>query len=173
MVAEKQPQLDRQSQLQIARKVGIGAVKYADLSQNRVSDYVFSWQKMLSLEGNTAPYMQYAYARICSIFRKGELDLRQLEPTAPALTEPSERRLAIQLLRYGEIVHQAADEYRPNLLTSYLYELANRFSRFYEGCPVLKAPAELRAGRLTLCKLTAMVIEHGLSLLGIETLQRM
>jgi arginyl-tRNA synthetase len=167
------PEEERQA---IAEAVGIGAVKYADLCQNRTSDYVFDWDKMISLDGNTAAYLQYVYARNRSIFRKGEVDAAQLVAQAPAirLDHPSERTLAVDLLRYPESVAQAAADFKPNLVTNYLYELANHYNDFFRDCPVLKAePAELRQSRLALCELTARTIRHGLSLLGIRTVERM
>jgi len=163
---------------EIARIVGIGALKYADLAQNRTKDYVFSWDKMLSLDGNTAPYMQYAFARIHSIARKGGLDLAEVarEPTpgeAFSLAEPAERRLAVALLQFPETVEAVAAECLPHVLCGYLYRLAGAFMGFYETCPVLKAEEPVRTSRLRLCALTAKVIEKGLGLLGIETAERM
>ncbi len=174
LVTLKSPELPEPQRREIARAVGIGAVKYADLSQNRATDYVFSWDKMLSLEGNTAPYMQYAYARIRSIFRKGEgiadCGLRNEEFS---LGEPAERALAVKLLQFPETLESAAAECLPNLLCQYLYELAGAFMGFYENCPVLKAEGETRASRLALCELTARTIQKSLDLLGIETLEQM
>lgn len=169
-------QLSAEVRRHIADVVGIGAVKYADLSQNRTSDYVFSWDKMLAMEGNTATYMQYAYARIRSIFRKAEVDESSLRttPPAPSLDHPAERALALQLLRFGDALEAAAQEYKPNIITSYLWDLAKSYSGFYQQCPVLKAEtAELKRSRLLLCDLTARVIQQGLDLLGIKTLERM
>lgn len=169
-------QLDEQARARIAETVGIGAIKYADLSQNRETDYIFSWDKMLALTGDTATYMQYAFARVCGIFRKGGIDRAQLrKSTLPVqITHPAERALALQLLRFQEALDNAAADYRPNLLTQYLFETANCFSTFFENCPVLKAPGdELRTSRLLLADLTARTIELGLSLLGIETIEQM
>ncbi|HOJ73169.1 MAG TPA: arginine--tRNA ligase [Phycisphaerae bacterium] len=161
----------------VAEAVGIGAVKYADLSQNRQSDYVFSWDRMLALEGNTAPYLMYAYARIRSIYRKGaETQEGELNATqAPIqLTEPAERALGRQILRFAETIESVAAGLRINLLTDYLYELAGLFMKFYEHCPVLRAETpELKASRLRLCDLTARTLQVGLGLLGIRTLERM
>jgi arginyl-tRNA synthetase len=179
VVEEKNPELPPQQKEKIAKAVGIGAVKYADFSNNRTSDYVFSFDKMLAMDGNTAPYMQYAYARIKSIERKarergidaeGELaDLRSIH-----LTEPDELDLGKQLIRYGEAIQAAAADYRPNYLTAYLYELAQKFSSFYTNCPVLDAGPDKRPTRLLLCRLTASMIKHGLSeLLGIEVVEQM
>ena len=156
--------------------MGLGAVKYADLSQNRTTDYVFSWDKMLAMDGNTATYMQYAYARIRSIFRKGEEDVESFRRQAPLpyLEQPQERALALQLLRLEEILQSAAAEYKPNIITAYLWDLAKSYSGFYQNCPVLKADTPmLRQSRLLLCDLTARTIQAALSLLGIRTLERM
>jgi len=173
LVSEKNPDLPEDRRREIARVVGIGAVKYADLAQNRTSDYVFSWDKMLSLEGNTAPYMQYAYARIRSIFRKGELEMPQAAGEI-SLAEPAERTLAVKLAQFPETVEAVARECLPNLLCAYLFELAGAFMGFYESCPVLRADeAATRASRLMLCRLTAATIKTGLGLLGIETIEQM
>jgi len=178
LVTEKNPDLPEDNRREIARTVGIGALKYADLAQNRTKDYVFSWNKMLSLEGNTAPYMQYAFARIHSIARKGGLDLADLvrEPAADegfTLAEPAERRLAVALLQFAETVETVAADCLPHVLCGYLYRLAGAFMGFYETCPVLKAEQAVRASRLRLCALTAKVIKKGLGLLGIDTAERM
>jgi arginyl-tRNA synthetase len=158
----------------VARVVGIGAVKYADLLSNRQSDYVFSWDKMLALSGNTAPYLQYAYARIRSIFRKGrEADAGAAPAATLELSAPEEIALGQHLLHFGFALEAAASDYRPNFICNYLYELAGRFARFYENCPVLKAEGAARASRLTLCDLTARVLAQGLDVLGIEVLERM
>jgi arginyl-tRNA synthetase len=177
MVKQKNPDLPADQQQQIAETVGIGAVKYADLAQNRNSDYVFAWDKMLSLEGNTAPYMQYAYARIRSIFRKGEQTLEQSAGSASdsslIIAEPSERQLAVKLLQWPEAVTAVAAECLPSILCAYLYDLAGAFTGFYENCPVLKSDQPTRASRLALCDLTARVIRTGLGLLGIGTIEQM
>ncbi|MFB3893194.1 MAG: arginine--tRNA ligase [Phycisphaerae bacterium] len=162
----------------IAEAVGIGAVKYADLSQNRTSDYVFSWDKMLALDGNTAPYMQYAYARIRSIFRKGEAvasgqSAIRNPQSAISLADPAERSLAVKLLQFPEAVATVASECLPNVLCAYLYDLAGTFTTFYETCPVLKSDEPTRSSRLALCDLTARVIRTGLDLLGIRTIEQM
>jgi arginyl-tRNA synthetase len=174
LVTEKSPDLLESQRRQIARVVGTSAVKYADLLPNRQSDYVFSWDKMLALNGNTAPYLQYAYARIRSIFRKGNVE-QGASPLTPKLqlAAPEEQALARQLLTFGLVLEAVADDYRPNLLCNYLYELAGHFTAFYENCPVLKAEAEQRASRLALCDLTARVLHQGLDVLGIETLEQM
>jgi arginyl-tRNA synthetase len=159
--------------------VGIGAVKYADYSNNRTSDYMFSFDKMLAMEGNTAPYMQYAYARVQSIGRKAEVKGVDVESELAGLqrmhlTEPGELDLAKHLLRYAEAIEAAIADYRPNYLTTYLYELAQKFSAFYTQCPVLDAGPQQRPTRLRLCDLTARTIRHGLSeLLGIEVVEQM
>jgi arginyl-tRNA synthetase len=159
---------------EVARIIGISAVKYADLLPNRQSDYVFSWDKMLALQGNTAPYLLYAYARIRSILRKAagtsNVEHRALNIE---LTAPEEITLAKQLLNFGQTLEAAADEYRPNFLCNYLYELAGKFNSFFENCPVLKSEGATRESRLVLCDLTAKVLKQGLNALGIETLEQM
>ncbi len=202
-------ELSDQQRRQIAERVGIAALKYADLSQNRTSDYVFSYDKMLAMSGNTATYMQYAYARVRSIFAKGNIDVDALRaavggdscrrlPVGPAigdrsrllqpdresrtgaggaaiiLDSPAERALAVELLRFSEALDMTAADYRPNQLTSYLFDLANRYSTFFEQCHVLRAPSDaLRHSRLLLCDLTARTIQKGLELLGIEVVEKM
>ncbi len=179
VVEEKNPELSPEKKEQIATAVGIGAVKYSDYSNNRTSDYVFSFDKMLAMDGNTAPYMQYAYARIKSIERKAQTKKVSIEKelenlNALSLTEPAELDLAKCLVRYGEAIQAAAADYRPNYLTAYLYELAQKFSAFYTNCPVLKAGQDKRPTRLLLCDLTAKTIRHGLrELLGIEVVEQM
>jgi arginyl-tRNA synthetase len=156
--------------------IGYGAVKYADLSQNRSTDYVFDWDKMMATDGNTATYMQYAYARNRSIFHKGDVDERPFRsaPPLPTLDHPAERALAVQLLRFEEALLAAAADYRPSQITGYLWDLAKSYSGFFQNCPVLKAETpELRQSRLLLCDLTARVIQLGLGLLGIHTVERM
>lgn len=162
--------------LRIARIVGIAALKYADLSQNRTSDYVFSYDKMLALDGNTAASMQYFYARVQGIFRRAECDPQTLrDSTAPLrLEHPTERALAVGLLRFSEALEETVEDYRPNLLTSYLYELTRTFFVFYEACSVLKAEDEAaRQSRLRLCDLAGRTIRRGLELLGIQVVDRM
>jgi arginyl-tRNA synthetase len=180
VVEEKNPDLPADKKAEIAKAVGIGAVKYADYSNNRTSDYVFSFDKMLAMDGNTAPYMQYAYARICSIMDKGknekriDTDKEISNVKTLTLTESSELELAKQLIRYGEAIQSAVSDYRPNYLTAYLYELAQKFSAFYTNCPVLGAGPDKRPTRLLLCDLTARTIKHGLhELLGIEVVEQM
>jgi len=173
VVSEKNPDLNEAQRREIARVVGIGAVKYADLVPNRQSDYVFSWDKMLALNGNTAPYLLYAYARIRSIFRKGEVTAEQMSSSEIELSSPEELALAKQLLHFGFVLEAAAEEHRPNYLCNYLYEVAGQFARFYEACPVLKAEGSSRSTRLLLSDLTAQVLKKGLNVLGIETLEQM
>lgn len=173
IVDEKNPDLSADEKAAVARAVGIGAVKYFDLSNNRLSDYRFDWDQMLALTGNTAPYLQYAYARVRSIFRKGGLDEQADAGRAPALTHDKERALALHLLRFGEVLAHVLDDYRPNMLCDYLYELAIRFSGFYEACPVLKADEPTRSERLLLSNLTARVMKQGLDLLGIDVREQM
>lgn len=173
-VAEKNPTLTEAEQREIARVIGLGAVKYSDLLPNRQSDYVFSWDKMLALNGNTAPYLQYAYARIRSIFRKGNVGAAaEAAPARILLDAPQEVALARRLLNFGIILEAVAEEYRPNFLCNYLYDLAGDFTAFYENCQVLKAEPESRASRLAICDLTARVLKQGLDVLGIETLEQM
>jgi len=149
-------------------------VKYADLLPNRQSDYVFSWDKMLALNGNTAPYLQYAYTRIKSIFRKAEETFNIQHSTLNIqLAAPEEIALAKHLLNFGLTLEAVAEEYRPNFLCNYLFELAGKFTSFYENCPVLKADPVVRDSRLALCDLTAQVLKKGLEILGIETVEQM
>ncbi len=176
VVEQKNPELPAEKKAEIAKAVGIGAVKYADYSNNRTSDYIFSFNKMLAMDGNTAPYMQYAYARIKSIERKGQINIEKelADITDLNLTEPAELNLAKQLIRYNEAIEAALTDYKPNYLTGYLYELAQRFSVFYTDCPVLAAGPDKRPSRLLLCDLTAKTIKHGLNnLLGISVVKQM
>lgn len=171
LVSQKNPGLDEATYLEIAEKVGIASVKYADLSKNRTSDYVFDWSSMLSFEGNTAPYLMYAYARIRSILRKQDSGLESVRVTSVA--EFAERNLLLKIMQLPEVVDMVARDCYPNLLCNYLYELAGLFMRFYESCPILKADKELRDSRLALSALTAATLKQGLDLLGIETLEKM
>jgi arginyl-tRNA synthetase len=176
IVSEKNPQAPEAERSKIARIVGVGAVKYADLLPNRQTDYVFSWDKMLALNGNTAPYLQYAYARIQSIFRKGSAEQRvnlSDEQLAARLQAPQEIALAKHLLNLDFVIEAVAEEYRPNFLCNYLYEVAGYFTAFYENCPVLKSEPAQREARLLLCDLTARVLKLGLGVLGIEVLDQM
>jgi len=170
------PELSPADRQRVAETVGIAALKYADLSQNRSSDYVFSYDKMLAMTGNTATYMQYAYARVRSIFARGNVDVESLRAlSAPIrLGSPAERALGLELLRFGEALDLMLIDYRPNQLTAYLFDLANRYSTFFEQCHVLRAETEqLRQSRLLLCDLTARTIQKGLELLGIKVVEKM
>lgn len=176
VVNENSPDLPDVERARVAEVVGLGAIKYADLSQNRQSDYVFDWDRMMAMNGNTATYLQYAYARIRSIFRNAETTSEAIRRARPAITlsHPAERALGVQLLRLPETLALAGTELKPNILTDYLFELANLFSSFFENCPVLKAEsAERRASRLAICDLTARTLRDGLNLLGIEVVERM
>jgi arginyl-tRNA synthetase len=176
VVVENSPELDPAEQKRVAVVVGIGAIKYADLSQNRISDYIFDWQKMMAKNGNTATYMQYAYARTRSVFRKAGVGAESIREKRPAIdvSHPAERAIGVRLLRLPETLNFAAEEYKPNVLTDYLFDLANSFSTFWEECPVLKAGSdERRDSRLALCDLTAKTLKLGLDLLGIDVVDRM
>ncbi len=172
-VAEKNPDLGVEDRLAIARQVGIGAVKYADLSTDRVRDYVFDWDRMLSFDGNTAPYLQYAHARICSIFRRAEIDRTSLRNREPSIVEPQERALALAVLGFDSAVADTLEKYSPHRLCTYLYDLATSFTSFYEHCPVLKADEATRLSRLVMCDVTARVMATGLGLLGIDAPEQM
>ncbi|MES2605992.1 MAG: arginine--tRNA ligase, partial [Pseudomonadota bacterium] len=171
LVRSKNPELAEEECRKIARAVGLGAVKYADLSKNRNSDYIFDWDTMLSFEGNTAPYLLYAYARIRSIFRRASLDTEARYTIAVEAAE--EKALALKLLQFTEAVENLAEDCLPNQLCLYLYELSGLFMKFYEACPVLKAEGAVQQSRLGLCQLTALTLRQGLKLLGITTLEQM
>ncbi len=171
MIEEKNPELPGEEKARIARIVGLGAIKYAELSQHRMTDYVFSWSKMLSLQGNTAPYLQNAYVRVRSIFRKLGADLGNVQDVQ--LTEPAELALAKKLLQFGEVVPLVLHEFRPNLLANHLFETANAFHTFYEACPVLRSEGVTQHSRLVLCQATARVLSQGLGLLGVDVPERM
>ena len=171
VIEEKNPDLSDSEKNTIARIIGIGAVKYADLSQYRMTDYVFSFDRMLSLQGNTAPYLQNAYVRIRSIMRR--MGDKFSPPAAIALTEPAEIQLAKKVSQFAEIVPQVLNDFRPNILANYVFELANSFHTFYEACPVLKAEEPLRSSRLALSNLTGRVLQRGLKLLGIDVPEKM
>jgi arginyl-tRNA synthetase len=186
IIDEKNPDLSEAEKIDVAQKIGIGAVKYADLSQYRMTDYVFLWDKMLSLQGNTAPYLQNAYVRIRSIFRKaGESPVarplwsvteetgHRSVATSLTLTNPAETNLAKRLCQFAEIVPQVLNDFRPNILANYLFEVANGFHTFYEACPVLKSDEPARSSRLALCGLTGRVLHRGLDLLGIKVPEKM
>jgi len=171
LIREKNPGMPEAEAAETARMIGIGAVKYAELSQHRMTDYIFSWDRMLSFQGNTAPYLQNAYVRIRSIFRK--LEGEAAFDLVPELGTPSERALALKLLQYGETVPLVLADFRPNLLANYLYELADTYHGFYEACPVLKAEGTIRDSRLLLSELTARILRAGLGLMGIHCPERM
>ena len=171
VVTKKNPDLSEVVRREIARVIGLGALKYSDLSNNRQSDYVFDWDKMLSLQGNTAPYLQYAYTRVRSIFRKTKVP--DWKKTAIHLEDKEELSLAMHLMNFGHTLEMVAEDHRPNYLCNYLFELAGRFSRFYEACPVIKAEERKRQSRLALCELTARVLQRGLDALGIEVTEAM
>src|SRR5438045_1143156 len=165
IIAQKNPELAESERNEIARIIGLGAIKYADLSQYRMTDYIFSWDRMLSFHGDNAPYLQIAYVRLRSIFRKAE---GASLPPAPVLGEPAELNLAKRLCQFAEIVPQVLNDFRPNILANYLFELADTFHTFYEACPVLKSEEPVRSSRLALCDLSGRVLQHGLDLLGIK-----
>ena len=184
IIEEKNPDLSEADKTDIAHKIGIGAVKYFDLSQYRMTDYIFSWEKMLSLQGNTAPYLQNAYVRIRSIFRKADESAPKIGKSRRRgdtdsscgeliLDDRAEINLAKRLCQFAEIVPQVLNDFRPNILANYLFELANSFHTFYEACPVLKSEEPARSSRLTLCDLTGRVLQRGLDLLGIKAPDKM
>ena len=170
LVQSKNAGLDEKQAAEIGRTVGIAAVKYADLSKNRSSDYVFDWEAMLSFEGNTAPYLQYAYTRVQSVMRRaGEWN----QQAAVVLDAPLEKQLAVELLKFEDVLQSVAETSYPHYLAGYLYQVATLFSRFYEACPILKAEGASRETRLQLAKLTGDTLKQGLDLLGIDTLDVM
>ncbi|SBT49318.1 arginine--tRNA ligase [Micromonospora auratinigra] len=171
LARERNPELGEAEAAEVGRAVGIGAVKYADLSSDRHKDYVLDWERMLSLDGNTAPYLQYAYSRIRSIFRRAGVAARP--DVAPRLAEPAERALAFELVGFAGVIAEVERSLEFHHLAGYLYRLASAFSAFYERCPVLRADPELRDSRLLLCELTARVLRQGLHLLGIRTPERL
>ncbi len=174
LIKEKNPDFSAQELTEISKKVGIGAVKFADLSKNRTSDYIFSWKTMLSFEGATAPYLQYAYTRIQSIFRKAGLSASDATQTA-VIVEPQEKALALKLLQLEEVLDSVIAECTPNLLCNYLYELASLYMTFYEACPILKdgIADDVKQSRLVLCARAAATLKQGLDILGIETMEKM
>ena len=173
-VAAKNPDLSDAAKAEIARIVGIGAVKFADLSTDRVKDYTFDWDRMLSFDGNTAPYLQYAHARICSIFRRADIERASVRKINPTILHSAERALAMRVLQFDSALWDSLDRYSPHRLCTYLFELATNFSSFYEQCPVLKADSETqRDSRLMLCDLTARVMQTGLGVLGIDAPEQM
>jgi len=170
-MASRESDLSAEEQADVVHAVAMGAVKYADLSKNRTTDYIFDWDNMITFEGNTAPYMQYAYTRVASLLRQhdGAIDL-----AAPfKVDHEREQDLVTQLLAFNETVANVAQRGMPHLLCAYLYELAGRFSSFYEACPILSAEPAVKASRLKLAVLTARVLQLGLGLLGIRTLEKM
>ncbi|HHG9276497.1 arginine--tRNA ligase [Klebsiella oxytoca] len=174
LVAEKNPDMPADELEKLANAVGIGAVKYADLSKNRTTDYIFDWDNMLAFEGNTAPYMQYAYTRVLSVFRKADIDESALVAAPVVIIEDREAQLAARLLQFEETLTVVAREGTPHVMCSYLYDLAGLFSGFYEHCPILSAESEeTRNSRLKLALLTAKTLKLGLDTLGIETVERM
>jgi len=174
LIAEKNPDYDDAKLTEIAKKVGIGAVKFADLSKNRTSDYIFNWKTMLSFEGATAPYLQYAYSRIQSIFTKAGIAATEINQDIN-IVEPQEKALALKLLQLEDVVDAVISECTPNLLCNYLYELASLYMSFYEACPILKedVPQDVKVSRLGLCHLIAATLKQGLDILGIEVMDRM
>jgi len=173
LVEEKNPELDDSERQAVAAAVGIGAVKYADLSTDRVRDYVFDWDRMLSFDGNTAPYLQYAHARIRSIFRRAGLDGDSVDPQTIEVVESAERALVLRVLATPSVIADATESQAPHRLCTHLFDLAQTFTSFYEHCPVLKADERVRASRLALCDLTARTLANGLGLLGIDAPERM
>ncbi|MGJ8693528.1 MAG: arginine--tRNA ligase [Thalassotalea sp.] len=174
LIKEKNPDMAAQQLAEISEKVGIGAVKFADLSKNRTSDYIFNWKTMLSFEGATAPYLQYAYSRIQSIFTKAGVD-RSALPIQPVIVEPQEKALAMKLIQLEDVLDAVIAEGTPNLLCNYLYELASLYMSFYEACPILKdgIAQDIKTSRLVLCKLISDTLKQGLDILGIEVMERM
>ena len=178
-IADKNPELAQSERAAVARMIGIGAVKYADLSTDRIRDYVFDWERMLSFDGNTAPYLQYAHARICSIFRRSGVERSAVwagrsNESGTRIAQPQEKQLALALLGFDAALSDTVDKYSPHRLCTYLYDLATAFTSFYEHCPVLKVEDdELRTSRLALCDLTARTLRQGLDLLGIDVPEQM
>jgi len=172
-INQRNPEMDEEHKQHIAQVIGISAIKYADLSQNRISNYIFSYDKMLSLQGNTAPYLLYAYVRVQGIGRKGEIDFQELALDQLLLTAEAEIVLAKHLLQLAEVIGSVAEDLLPNRLCQYLYELSQKFNQFFEQCPVLQAEEAQRISRLVLADLSAKTLRLGLSLLGIKVLERM
>ena len=174
LISQKSTALSEQEKADVIEAVGIGSVKYADLSKNRTTDYVFDWDNMLSFEGNTAPYMQYAYTRIRSIFNRSQIALNEVEQAQLSITNEKERALAIKLLQFEEAVQVVGKEGTPHVLCAYLYELAGVFSSFYEHCPILNNDdQQVKLSRLKLALLTERTLKQGLDLLGIKTVEKM
>jgi len=175
LIKEKNPEINEIDLAEISEKVGIGAVKFADLSKNRTSDYIFNWKTMLSFEGATAPYLQYAYSRIQSIFTKAGVSADQLDYSQLNLVEVQEKALAMKILQLEEVIDSVISECTPNLLCNYLYELASLYMTFYEACPILKddISEDVKKSRLALCALVSKTLNKGLDILGIEVMERM
>ena len=169
LVSKKNPKLSTSDKQKIAHVVGIGAIKYAELSKNRTTDYIFDWDRMLSFEGNTAPYLQYSYTRIRSLFRRAGVNC--LEEGKIKITEEAEIKLGIKILQFPEAIENSLEDYQANVLCAYLYELSGLFNNFYETCPVLGSHNQ--TSRLVLCDLTSQIIKQGLELLGITTVEQM
>ena len=173
-IAEKNPELHGAQRKEVANAIGIGAVKYADLSTERTKDYVFDWDRMLAFEGNTSPYLQYAHARICSIFRRSGSERSTLSGTDIVLDQPEEMLLARRLVNFAAVTDDTLATYSPHRLCTYLHSVASAFASFYEVCPVLGAEDEaIRGSRMALCDLTARTISTGLGLLGIDSPEQM
>ena len=174
LVTDKNPNLSKKEVSVISKKLGIGAVKYADLSKNRSNDYIFDWDSMLSFEGNTSPYLQYAYTRIYSIFEKISFSSEDIKGDLKISTN-EERKLALVLLYFGETLEQVAAHAYPHILCNYLYNLASSYMVFYEHCPILKKdiPPTIKMSRLILSKTTSQILKKGLNLLGIEVMEKM
>jgi arginyl-tRNA synthetase len=172
-IAEKNPDLTADERADVAHMIGIGALKYAELSTDRVKDYVFDWDRMLSFDGNTGPYLQYAHARICSIFRRAGIDRASVRGLPLLIDTPQERALALRLLAYPTAIEATLETYSPHKLCTYVYDLATDFTAFYEHCPVLKADEPIRSSRLALADLTARTLQHALGLLGIDAPEQM
>jgi arginyl-tRNA synthetase len=172
LVREKNPDIGLEQLNQLAKVIGLGAVKYSDLSKNRTSDYVFDWDQMLSFDGNTAPYLQYAYSRIQSVLRKSEVDPTLLPSNAIAEDQP-ERRLAVCIAGFNDVLQQVAEEGYPHHLCAYLYDLATRFTAFYEQCPILVSDDAQRTRRLSLANSAGITLQKGLDLLGIDVVDHM
>jgi arginyl-tRNA synthetase len=172
-IAAKNPDLDDDERAELAHTIGIGAVKYADLSTDRIKDYVFDWDRMLSFDGNTAPYLQYAHARICSIFRRAKVDRSSVRAAPFVVDTPQERALSLRLLAYPTALDATLDSFSPHKLATYVYDVASDFTSFYEHCPILKSDEPIRSSRLALADLTARVLAHALGLLGIDVPDQM
>lgn len=172
-VAEKNPDLDDHQRAAVARMIGIGALKYADLSNDRIKDYIFDWDRMLAFDGNTGPYLQYAHARICSIFRRADVERASVQHLPIVLVEPAERALAQRLLGFPTALADAIAAFAPHKLCTYMFDLAQDFTSFYERCPVMKAEEPVRTSRLALCDVTARTLARGLDVLGIEAPEAM